>query len=317
MKKLLCGIGLVVAAASSLSASSFYINEILFNPGGGDAPNEYFEIRGAPGASLSGYYLLGVEGDSGTPNPGDIQNIFDLGTYTIGPGGYLVLAQRDHNFTFDPAANWATNSGTGTGWGNGASSSVNHTADGSATDIENTSVTFLLVNRGAGSVPSLSLDLDPANTGTLDGMPAGWSIEDSVGILDGGATDIAYGAINFAPSANGTAPNRVLSTNLAGFSFTPGYVGRRSLSTGSNPGDWISAEILSNATLPFLTFSPSNIVARLSDGTADPGTIALLAGQSLPDTMGMGARNVPEPGLFALGGLGLAAFYCLSRRRAR
>ncbi len=43
-----------------------FINEIMFNPDGADAPNEYLEFRGTPGAVLPvGTYFVGIEGDPG------------------------------------------------------------------------------------------------------------------------------------------------------------------------------------------------------------------------------------------------------------
>ena len=47
---------------------------------------------------------------------------------------------------------------------------------------------MMLINIGSGSAPTLTLDLDADDDGWLDTLPAGWSIVDSVGIIDGAAT---------------------------------------------------------------------------------------------------------------------------------
>ena len=50
-----------------------------------------------------------------------------------------------------------------------------------------------------GSAPDLTMDLDADDDGWLDALPIDWSIVDSVGIIDGAATqaatDWSYGAI--------------------------------------------------------------------------------------------------------------------------
>ncbi len=51
-------------------------------------------------------------------------------------------------------------------------------------DLENWATTMMLVNIGSGSAPTLTLDLDTDDNGLLD-LPAGWSVVDSVGIMDG------------------------------------------------------------------------------------------------------------------------------------
>lgn len=292
MKSLLFTATFALACATSSQAQVF-LNELLFNPPGTDGPNEYFEIRGAAGASLSGIYLVGVEGDSGG-GPGDIQSIFNLTSQSLGANGFLALGQKNTPYTFNAAATSLVNSGSGAGWGNGASSSVGFSADGTGTDFENTSLTFMLVKIGTGSAPSLALDLDSDNNGTLDAMPAEWTILDSIGILDGGATDIAYGMFNFSQNGAGITPN-----NPVNLTFTPDYVGRIGNSTGSTPSDWIGAELA--GTVPNWTIGNSS----------DP----VFTGFAV-DTFGS-PNPVPEPHEYALvAGLGLLGFALWRRRSA-
>ncbi len=217
---------------------SIYINEILFNPPGTDSPNEYIELRGTPGATIpTGTYLVGIEGDSGS-NPGDVQNIFDLSGKSFGSNGFLVLLQKNNTYSVNSSANKLTNSGTGSGWGNGSTSSIGHSADGSATDIENASASFLLIQTGF--APSLSNDIDSNDDGTPDGsVYSSWTVLDSVAILDGGTTDTAYGSIVFR---NGTSGGLIQSrATVVNTLFTAGYVGRWGDSTGSEVTDWVAA----------------------------------------------------------------------------
>jgi hypothetical protein len=46
-----------------VAGAQFPLSEVDVNPPGTDQGQEAVEIRGAPGASLSGYYLLAIEGD--------------------------------------------------------------------------------------------------------------------------------------------------------------------------------------------------------------------------------------------------------------
>src|SRR6266487_4460215 len=162
-----------------------------------DAPNQVIELRGTPNAVLpAGTYFLSIEGDT-NGNPGVIQNLFDLSGRAVGANGFLVLLQKFHNYTPNPLATVLTNSDTGSGWGSGSSSSIGHRGENGQTELEDASCTFFLVSTT--NTPSIGDDIDSDNDGRPDGPEfAGWTILDSVGVLDnGGLGDIAYGAINF------------------------------------------------------------------------------------------------------------------------
>ncbi|MDZ8078187.1 MAG: DUF4347 domain-containing protein [Nostoc sp. DcaGUA01] len=241
------------------------INEILFNT---SANNEYIELRGTPGATLApGTYLVAIEGDSGSPNPGDIQNIFDLSGKQFGSNGLLVLLQKGNAYTVNPGANVLTNSGNGSGWGNGTSgstsSSIGHSGDtGTTTNIENGSASFLLIQTT--TKPTLSNDIDSNNDGIADGDTySNWIVLDSVSVLDGGTTDIAYSSIVFRNNAGGTVPTNATVVNT---SFTAGYVGRSGNTTGSAVSDWVASVV--TGTAPNLTLgtatntSPENFTGQ-------------------------------------------------------
>ncbi len=80
----------------------FFINEVLFNPTGTDAPNEYIEFRGPANAAIpAGTYFVAIEGDGTPDNPGDVQTIINLSGLTFGSNGFLVLLQNGEGYTTD------------------------------------------------------------------------------------------------------------------------------------------------------------------------------------------------------------------------
>ncbi|MBD2682122.1 MULTISPECIES: DUF4347 domain-containing protein [Nostoc] len=238
------------------------INEILFDPPGTDSPKEYIELRGTPGAILApGTYLVGIEGDSGTTS-GAVQDIFDLSGKQFGSNGLLVLLQKGNTYAVNPNANVVTNTGTGAGWGNGASSSIGHS--GGATDIENGSVSFLLIQ--STTKPTLSNDIDSNNDGIADGtVYSNWTVLDSVSVLDGGTTDKAYGSIVFRKGSVGSAPTNATVVDTS-FTVAAGYVGRSGNTIGSAASDWVASVI--TGTAPNLSLgnatntSPGNFASQ-------------------------------------------------------
>lgn len=298
MKKSVLSLGLV-ASLSLAAQAQVYISEILSNPIGGDGGMEYFELRGTPGMSLEGYYLLSLEGQLGSL--GDINQFFDLGAFSIGVNGYLFAVQLGSPYTpIAPGATYLSNS-VGVGWGqvNGAGSSVGHYSDASQTDLENSAVTFLLINRGLGVVPDVTLDLDTDNDGFLD-LPAGWSIVDSVGLFEGAGqatTDRSYGAITFANAGLGLSEYgpifEVASTAVANI-----YVARKGESTGYTLDDWFGATTSGSA---------GNFTFNI---TTDP----FYAGKPISFMEFGGPNPIPEPGVLSLLGMGLVALF-LRRRK--
>ncbi|MEH1938901.1 MAG: FG-GAP-like repeat-containing protein [Nostoc sp.] len=224
---------------------SALINEILFDPPSTDSPREYIELRGTSGTTIPvGTYLVGIEGNSST-NPGNVQDIFDLSGKQFGSNGLLVLLQKLNTYAVNPNANVVTNAGSGAGWGSGASSSIGHSGQTNATDIENGSVSFFLIQTG--TTPTLTNDIDSNNDGIADGnVYSNWTVLDSVSVLDGtSTTDRAYGSIVFRKgSTSGSVPTNATVVNT---SFIPGYVGRSSDTTGSAASDWVASAIAGTA----------------------------------------------------------------------
>lgn len=303
MKKIITSFAsllLVVSAASAVGP--VYISEIMANPPGADSSaaqgNEMFELRGPPNMSLAGYYLISVEGQV-AGNLGDINQYFDLGAFSLGANGYLFAREANSKYTaVDPAAYLVANT-ISTNWGNinsGIGSTAGHYGDGTQGDLENGATTILLVNIGTGSTPTLTTDLDTDNDGVLD-LPAGWTISDSVGLMDGNtplATDRSYGAITFRvayPAGN------YAGTNVQGnvidvpgvYTSSAGslYVGRKGESTGSTTNDWVGTIVDGGSAanpLGFMFASPTDSSftgVKLSDmkfggknlEVAPPGTL--------------------------------------------
>ncbi len=228
--------------------SRYSSTKFSFDPPSTDGPREYIELRGTPGETLApGTYLVGIEGDSGSPNPGNVQDIFDLSGKQFGSNGLLVLLQKGNPYVnvVNPNANIVTNAGTGAGWGSGTSSSIGHTGQTGATDIENNSVSFFLIQTT--TAPTLSNDIDSNDDGIVDpAVYSNWTVLDSVSVLDGtSTTDRAYGSIVFRKnSTSGSVPTNATVVNT---SFIPGYVGRSSNTTGSTASDWVASLITGTA----------------------------------------------------------------------
>jgi len=240
----ICAFGLIMSLLTPLvSRGEVIINEILFNPPGTDAPDEYIELRGTPNLVLSnGTFLVAVEGDAGG-NPGTVQNIFDLSRRRIGGNGFLVLLQEHNNYQPNSDATVLVHEGSGSGWGSGTSSTVGHRGEGGQTDIENPSLTFFLIQS---AMPvTVGDDIDSDDSGTPNGTPfAGWTVLDSVGVLDSDGTgDFAYGAINFRRDTSPGNSAGALGV-VVPVSFTPSYVGRTGNTVGSTATDWVASDNL-------------------------------------------------------------------------
>jgi hypothetical protein len=221
------GAGLLLATSpvAAGSADVLHINEILHNPEGSDAPNEYVELRGAAGSTIpANTYLVFVEGDSSSA--GDVQNVFNLSGLTIGANGFLVLLQGSSPYNAQVPANATKVVGSGTGW----TGVAGWQADSSATDIENEAYTAFLVTTA--TAPSLTLDIDTNNDGTAESIPASWTVLDAVSAAANapiGATERLYATAKFAdaewvgrPTGD---PSGLAQADWVGSSFANGTTG--------------------------------------------------------------------------------------------
>jgi len=159
--------GLSIFCAGALTAASagaqFHFSEIVANPPGSDQGLECFEIRGAASASLAGWKILVIESDRLDPTQGRLELVVDLGAYTTGSNGLLLI--RDETLVpFVPDVSPAT-------------SIVAHDF---VPDIENNSNTYVL---GFGTPPALNTDLDTNDDNDLEpGVLAGFTVIDAVSL---------------------------------------------------------------------------------------------------------------------------------------
>ncbi len=284
----------------ALAQSPILINEILFNPPNADTPNEYIEFRGLPSYLIPpGTYFVAVDSDfSADTNPGVIQNVFDLSGRKLGTNGHLVLLQKGHVYPVNPNATAVVNSGSGPGWGSGPSSSIGHRGEGDKTELDNASVTFLLIRTSF--APEPDDDVDANNDGTPDGPYLNWTVIDSVGILDAtGPGDFAYGAINYrrnTPPGNQAGAMGV----IVSVGFTAAYVGRSANTSGSTEAAWVASNNL-NGTMPNWALPdaanvwPTSFATRALNHIGGPnfGGAAL---RGLVITHSGGRTEVPEAG---------------------
>ena len=205
------GTATVTIADDDSTAPVVVLNELLVNPPGTDSC-EYIEIRGTPNGTLFGLYFLSIEGDGTVAGAAD--QAIDLGSYTLGSNGLLVI----------------TSSGTPA-----------HTFPSETTIVtrpeldgllENGSNSFALVY-SPNSVISVGLDLDTNNDGTIDNLPSGAVIIDAVGWTDGGVGDLIYGVdrsayvdindpsqgVLFTPDAATRFPNDLTANSAAAWYF--------------------------------------------------------------------------------------------------
>lgn len=152
-------------------APSVLINEIRIDQPGGDT-DEYFELAGDGGASLTGLTYL-VIGD-GSGGSGVVESVTDLSGSSIPGSGFFVAAES--SFTLGSADLTAT------------------------LGFENSdNVTHLLVWEFSGSIGD---DLDTDDDGVLDSLP--WSyVVDSVGLVETpGSGDLVYSQTTVGPDGS-------------------------------------------------------------------------------------------------------------------
>ncbi|MCA9047607.1 MAG: hypothetical protein KDA89_02700, partial [Planctomycetaceae bacterium] len=234
-----------VAIQEPESPKGLYLNEITANiTAGDDNPNEYVELRGGASQPLDNVYLLFLDGDVGATQ-GQIDSFVDLSAAQIGTNGFLVVADQQTQPYSVPA---------------GAA-----LVDVPGFEISHGSYTALLVHADPffGTGPASGQDLDVDDDG-LDVLPAGWTILDSIGVLDGDSpSDWSYSATGFTVD-QGTAP---LSGNLyvAGFTGAISQVARIGNSTGLTDTDWVALRLGGNA--------PSFSVQESTDAAFEVGGI--------------------------------------------
>lgn len=192
-------------------AEGLRLNEVYADHNGTDT-QEFIELSGPPGASLTGMSVLVIEGDADS-TLGRVDSRWNLDGYVIPANGYFVL---------------------------GDTAVARKNLDiGSSNQLENGTETILLVR---GATVAQGADIDTDNDGVAD-VSVG-VVEDSLGLVDGGINTgdhIYYGAPQFGPHG---------SAIPAGAARVPDSVGpwaRLSFMMDGSDGDKVPSPGLSNS----------------------------------------------------------------------
>jgi hypothetical protein len=276
-------------------AGDLFINEIFFNPPNplrADESHQYVELRGLPCESLTNTFLVFIEAEETTA--GQIENVFDLGQYSLGVNGYLTIRQRVHAFppyadyAVNPKATNLRNTGTGIGFGSGAGSTIgasNMNSEGVATgQIEAGGWTAMIVRTDgmSTSAPAVGFDVDQGNDG-LDrpvqadgtGVHPGWTVIDSISVFAEENEGLAGRA--YSPTAFGFEPSVLVEGLEPGAQYTQlnwpeleiEYVGRWGNSTGAAASDWHVANLTNNEAAGFTDTGDFRLSAEPHEST-DP-----------------------------------------------
>jgi hypothetical protein len=232
--------------------------------------DQYFELRGTPSSTIAnGTYFTVVEGWGAVPGGrGYIHSVVDLSGLTFGSNGFLVVAPFNHPHQIDARSTSLISTSTGfSGLPNNRWSDASTISDRFAHVF--IAANFLLVQTSTKPVPGSDIDAD--DNGIVDGVAAGWTIIDSVGLLGRTATPAtSYGMITFAEDAAVTYP---ANTSLV-ITERGGYVGRVGSSSGSAPVDWIHGNAVDDASVAGIEF-------KLTFGVQGDPTPLVYAGRSL------------------------------------
>ena len=230
-----------------------FINEIYFDPPGssGDTVFEYVELRGDSSGSLDDHYLIILENE-GPPlgTPGDVEMIFDLNGLAFGSNGFLTMRQKNpspNQYTVDPNSTNLVNSGSGSGWGSGVTSSLPVVDDGDDGKMENSGGTFMLIHVDpmTGTAPSLTQVIGTDVDGSPI-MPTGWTIVDAIGVhseFGEAAGGRLFAQVNFGPEP---ATNLPAGAEYIVTSYEIEYIGRWGDSTGQTAADWHASNLTDN-----------------------------------------------------------------------
>ena len=232
---------LAVQPLEDRSVPALLISDVGYSDFGANAATEqFFELRGDPGATISGRtYLVAVDG-SAAPSTGVINAVFDLGGVQLGSSGYLAVVQAGSPYTID--ARSAVLRGTTTGFGGLGGTTPDRFSDTSGTTNQFETIfdsnTFMLIT--ANSPPAAGADVDVNDDGLLDSTASTWTVLDSVGVLGAvfvnNATETSYGRITFSLGGTGRALYSTVVVNAS----QSGHVARVSESTGYAAADWVA-----------------------------------------------------------------------------
>lgn len=247
---------MVDTRTTSINVVGLYISEVNLNKVNTTNPSQYIEVFSTvPDYTIpTGFYLVGINGAASTVAQGLVTDIFNLGGFTTGDNGYLDLMEKSNLYHPVGGASLSnvSNSGSGAGFGNGATSKFNSTTGvhigGSrqsgqlVTDIATGAESFLLIQ--SATAPTTSVNIDPGNTGNPANQTSAynsWNVLDSVGVLDATSTSHSYAAVTFEPTT-GSGTTLSGSTLIASGTWVANYVGRIAQNVGSTGSDWLASQ---------------------------------------------------------------------------
>lgn len=207
------------------------LSELKVNPPGtNDAPHEFIEIKGAPGAGLTNVYLLGLDGNS-SGDPGKVSYALPLAGKNLGSNGLLMIVATNHAYSLAPGTTVVTE--------------PRFSLAGGA--LDNGTISFLLV----GSVVAINVgtDLDNGDNGVLEGLPTDAVILDAVGWSDGGNNDVVYGGVELNQSGTPDAATRFPGNN-----------------TPNSEAAWFCGD-LAGGNGDSLTYDPAQVSGNFPNGT--------------------------------------------------
>lgn len=240
--------GCVLAASGASESRAAVINEMLISPTGSDT-EDYAEIRGTPGGSTDGLWLVHIRG---TTN-GEIYFAFDLSGYTFGANGLFVARGSQ-----SPFMSFAANAG-----------SILPAQDGLT---GGGSSSWLLVSGFTGYV---NQELDLNRDGIFDSTP--WtSLQDSVGWAESG--DRVYSPANLTLPSN-RAPHAISRFNGSPDDLTP--LSAAAWYFGQVVGD--------NSLLYRQGRVSPNFASNTSGGLVTPGELNVIPAPGLSAWVGGGA----------------------------
>jgi hypothetical protein len=168
------------------------LNEVNVNPPGeNDAPAEFVELRGTPGAGLTNVFLLAIDGNA-SAEPGTVSRVFSLTGAALGSNGLLVIAAPNGPHAFPPETTVVPDERFAEPGG----------------ILDNGGLSLLLVGSPR-PIPE-GEDLDNGDNGVLEGLPEDSSILDSIGWKGGDKDDVVFGdaALDLAGATPDAATRR-------------------------------------------------------------------------------------------------------------
>lgn len=350
----LVGVCAMVMSMAHSARAAVYLNEIYLDSPGSSDDDEYFEIRGTSGDSLTDVWFIQLENERGAmgSTPGVVDLAVNLSNYSFASSNYLWLASgggEDYPVGTTVGYNNKDKSGTYSG------------------TIENGGGTFLLIDtNGFGTNPSAGHTWDTNDNGVFDtNWNSNWTVIDSIGTfatsddITGSNDGRLYADINYSAgttagittegivkATTGTASGTPVNLNTDNANFNGSgpigpteranafeeieYLGRFGDATSKTDATaWIAANLTDNAASGWDGTENDYGVSGDHSGLDDPEVISGVSvapnyyaphgyGHNVTTTLG-NANSVsytPEPG--SAGMLVVAAIGMMLRgRRAR